>query len=1116
MRIAFADLIPYDYRVESVYKEPLGGTQSALCYLAEALAQRGHQVFVFTEAHAINLSLGVICLPLKLISRNFFASLKLDVLILQSSTAEGKTIKPMLEPQTKLLFWAQHAHDQPGTSSLAESETQASFDYIAMVSDWQKESFIEAFGIPFQKLKVMRNAIAPCFANLFEPRQSVLQQKSTPPVLAYTSTPFRGLDLLLEMFPQIRQAVPGTRLKVFSSMKVYQVPAERDQFQHLYEVCQQLEGAEYIGSLPQPQLAEQLKSITVLAYPNHFPETSCIAVMEAMGSGCAVITTDLAALPETTAGFAHLVPVPADQQFETYKKQFVEKTIAVLQQYLNQPAAIEEQLQAQVRYIKQQCTWRERVQEWETWLNEICAAPEAGRVEIATNWQHQAHQFWHQGDYKSAIALYEEQIAVEPEQIAYYWDWGILLILAGREEEAHLTWSMLLAEAEPELAEEWVGDLGFSLNQAAEVQAIAENWQLAWALRYYLQEFKPNHLDNLLLLIQYSIQLETLAEHEVFLEQAIALLDTQQITLEQLRQTPLFEIVEQLILKYAAFNLSLQFTKTCLKAAPQAEELKELIIFSTLELVQNANQNLAISQSRVVDFLNLCLSFAPNEISVLSHLIGFSPKLGEYQKAISLSEHLLGLATDADAQVMSYYFYLRSLLASGGEWQKAELVSNQYYSLLADIVDKNIELNTDNALQLSKGTTFFSYIDDQPERLHRLRKQIGNYSSSRIKECYREASIFCQNRLQQYQKNTNKKIRIGYISSCFSCHAVGYLVRWIFGYHDYEKFDIFVYSLARKNDFIQQFITNQVSNFFDLSEINDQGEIAQIISKDEIDILIDLDSITYGKTCIIMALKPAPIQITWLGFDAVGLTAIDYFLADPYVLPSSADSYYTEKIWRLPQTYIAVDGFESTVPNLRRADLDISDSAVTYYTSQVGFKRHPQTTRLQLEILKRVENSYLLIKGSADESSVKEFFQQIADEVGVSHQRMRFLDYAPSPEIHRANMAIADIALDTYPYNGATTTLETLWMGVPLVTKVGEQFAARNSYGFLVNAGVSEGIAWTDDEYVEWGVRFGNDPQLRQDVAWKLRVSRQTSPLWNARKFTLELEKAFKQMWERY
>jgi predicted O-linked N-acetylglucosamine transferase (SPINDLY family) len=129
---------------------------------------------------------------------------------------------------------------------------------------------------------------------------------------------------------------------------------------------------------------------------------------------------------------------------------------------------------------------------------------------------------------------------------------------------------------------------------------------------------------------------------------------------------------------------------------------------------------------------------------------------------------------------------------------------------------------------------------------------------------------------------------------------------------------------------------------------------------------------------------------------------------------------------------------------------------------------------------------------------------------------LRFLPDVPLESTHRANLGVADVVLDTYPYNGATTTLETLWMERPLVTQVGSQFAARNSYTMLMNAGVTEGIAWSEEEYIEWGIRLGKDVKLRQKVAWQLRVAKQTSPLWNTKQFVVNLEQAYEQMWQKF
>ncbi|ULB47624.1 O-linked N-acetylglucosamine transferase, SPINDLY family protein, partial [Limnospira fusiformis KN01] len=273
---------------------------------------------------------------------------------------------------------------------------------------------------------------------------------------------------------------------------------------------------------------------------------------------------------------------------------------------------------------------------------------------------------------------------------------------------------------------------------------------------------------------------------------------------------------------------------------------------------------------------------------------------------------------------------------------------------------------------------------------------------------------------------------------------------------------------------------------------------------------------TLTNTCAIMALKPAPVQVTWLGWDASAIPTVDYFIADPYVLPENAQDYYSETIWRLPQTYVAVGGFEVGIPSLRRQDINIPENAIVYFTAQRGPKYNPELAQLQMQILKQVPNSYLIIKGFDKEQSIAGLFFELAEEQGVSREQLRLTGSVLLEQTHRADLAIADVVLDSYPYNGATTTMETLWMGIPLVTRVGEQFAARNSYTMMMNAGITEGIAWTDEEYVEWGVRLGTDERLRQDISWKLRKSRRTAPLWNSKQFTREMEKAYQEMWKIY
>lgn len=369
MRLTFADIIPWDYRVDTPYRRPLGGSQSALCYLAEALAELGHEVSLLTFTTEPGRCRGVECLSLhQPVSLAWLHSQ--DAVILLNSAGQAQAMRQQMGPKTRLILWTQHAHDQPAMQALHDPQERDSYDAIVVISNWQRDQFHAHFGIEFSRMHVLRNAIGPAFRHLFPEGASILSAKERPAVLAYTSTPFRGLEVLLELFPLIRAAVPGVTLKVFSSMKVYQIPQTQDEAEYgrLYRLCREIEGVEHIGSLPQPELARQLRSVSVLAYPNIFPETGCIAAMEAMASGCLIVTSDLGALPETTAGFARLIPILGEDG-PRYKDRFGRETIAALQTLARPDASdLEAHLQQQVAFINHSVTWSQRAREWSDWL----------------------------------------------------------------------------------------------------------------------------------------------------------------------------------------------------------------------------------------------------------------------------------------------------------------------------------------------------------------------------------------------------------------------------------------------------------------------------------------------------------------------------------------------------------------------------------------------------------------------------------------------------------------------------------------------------------------------------------------------------------------------------
>jgi glycosyltransferase involved in cell wall biosynthesis len=369
MQIAFVDYTPWNYTPASAYQVPLGGSQSAICYLSEQLALLGQDVRLFNGTAQVSVSRGVTVAPLTKVSAATWK--ELDVVVVQNWAKLGHELKPRLRPDARLILWTQHAHDQPAMRALSDPTFRNAHDAFVFVSDWQRREYLNAFAIDANRAFVMRNALGPAFERLFSAEETILTAKSSPPVLAYTSTPFRGLELLLDVFPRIRAALPGVTLRVYSSMQVYQLSPERDaqRYGELYNRCRNTPGVQYVGSLPQPELATELRQVPVLAYPNTFPETSCIAVMEALASGCRVVTSDLGALPETTAGFADLISCGTDT--DAYRKQFANATIDAVRQTIDDPQTAEATLRHQVQWMNNQCAWRHRALEWQHWLLQL-------------------------------------------------------------------------------------------------------------------------------------------------------------------------------------------------------------------------------------------------------------------------------------------------------------------------------------------------------------------------------------------------------------------------------------------------------------------------------------------------------------------------------------------------------------------------------------------------------------------------------------------------------------------------------------------------------------------------------------------------------------------------
>jgi predicted O-linked N-acetylglucosamine transferase (SPINDLY family) len=720
------------------------------------------------------------------------------------------------------------------------------------------------------------------------------------------------------------------------------------------------------------------------------------------------------------------------------------------------------------------------------------------------NWHPDVGVLLSEDEYTKAVEFYEQLVELEPRNYPNYLYLGLFYLLQKQEEAAQTTWLYLLSQVDDHENQVLTMQLVELLDWAAKQHSQAGDLVKSQLIRAHLRQIDPTNVNNLL--------------------ESILVTDLDPSTIEILiREFQLVHLLESQAYSVCS-DLLLEVVKHCITHKPLSLVgiIQACIPYANPKstwaevLLEGGYQLAECLPEEAIALCEVCLKLQPDDIDIWCAYSCFcsNHSAPNHQRKIAAALGLKQRCTTSSLQLQGCYSLLREFLMAGYSCEAEKLLPEFKTTLLAQL-NETVEIQEINGQSfvdlLVVAASLLQYCQDKPLEHRELQNQIAKKFQTASDQIHSKNIVG-----QPRQPLKSKKLKIGYIGHTLRTHSVGWLCRWLFKYHDHDQFHISSYCIDQPTEeiFTKIWFTDPSDAIFLLP--GNVHTVAQKIREDEIDILIDLDSMTFQSTCAIMAARSAPVQATWLGFDACGLPAIDYFIADPLVLPDNAQEYYQEKIWRLPQTYIAVDGFEVGISDISRDSLNIPAEAVVYYTSQAGSKRNPTNIRLQMQILKAVPNSFLLVKGKGEQGVIREMFTNLANEVGISLDQIRFLQNAPTEFVHRANMRIADVVLDTYPYTGATTTLEALWMGMPVVTKVGQQFAARNSYAFMTNVGVTEGIAYSDEEYVDWGIRLGLERELRHQVMWTLHQSRKTSPLWDAKAFTRQMEAAYKQMWEVY
>lgn len=356
----------------------------------------------------------------------------------------------------------------------------------------------------------------------------------------------------------------------------------------------------------------------------------------------------------------------------------------------------------------------------------------------------------------------------------------------------------------------------------------------------------------------------------------------------------------------------------------------------------------------------------------------------------------------------------------------------------------------------------------------------------------------------------NGRLRIGYLSSDLRDHAIGYLTADLFHRHDRDRFEVFLYYCGIPlEDATKARIRGQAEHWADITPLDDDAALALML-QDGIDILVDINGHTRSARTRLLARRPAPVIVNWLGFaGTMGTPYHHYIIADPTIIPEGQEHYYTERVLRLP-CYQPNDRSRVVGDPPARAALGLPEQATVFCSFNGAQKITPFLFGRWMRILAAVPDSVLWLLKGAEEVDTRQ--RALAEAAGVDPARLVFAPMLPNAQ-HVARYAAADLFLDTTPYGAHTTASDALWMGVPILTMPGRGFASRVCASLVRAAGVPELVVATPEQYTERAIALGRDRARLAAYRAQLLAAREHSLLFDIARFTREMERLFLQMW---
>ena len=403
---------------------------------------------------------------------------------------------------------------------------------------------------------------------------------------------------------------------------------------------------------------------------------------------------------------------------------------------------------------------------------------------------------------------------------------------------------------------------------------------------------------------------------------------------------------------------------------------------------------------------------------------------------------------------------------------------------------------------------------------------IQNYLAEQASEqlltdarCFGKAAAHLARPFSEWPKSPDpqRPLRVGLVSGDLGNHPVGYFLEGVLARLAAQAGDrlaFFAYSHRLDEDATSQRLRLCCQGWLTTIGLTDEA-LARRVRDDGIDILIDLAGHTASNRLVMFAWKPAPVQVSWLGYFATtGLAAMDYFLADPWTLPPEQEAYFTEQVWRLPETRLCFTPPDSKV------EVNALPALTTGYITFGCFnnlsKMNDAVVQLWARVLHAVPGSQLFLKyGQLADASVRQRTCERFAAHGIASERLVLEGHSPRGDYLAAYQRV-DIALDPFPFPGGTTTMEALWMGVPVLTLQGERFLARQGVGLLMNAGLPEWVAVDAEDYVARAVAHARDLQALAALRARLRQQVLASPIYDAPRFAQHFEAALRSMWQRW